>query len=391
MNSTELKHTDFKAIVTQSIEQRRHIHQTPELAWSEQDTTQLIRQTLDELNIPWDECTKTGTIGRLAPNASGLHIALRGDIDALPIDEKSGVNWQSQRTKCMHACGHDGHTAALLATARWLKLHESSLRGPVSLFFQPAEEGGHGAREMIKEGALKGIDEVYGWHNWPAIPYGQAVCPKGPVMSANGVFTIEVNGVGGHASQPEACADPILAASAIVLAVQQIVSRRVAPQSSAVVSITSFDAPSAKNVIRSKAVLAGGIRASITEQRDQLAVMLKDVAEKTAAAYGCTATVDNQIAYGATVNHEVQSQNFQDALAEEFGSQWECKDIPVPIMASEDFSYFLQEKPGAFALIGANDEPAHAHPCHSDAYDFNDKLIAHVVKLYSRLVGAPLP
>lgn len=382
---------NFNEIVTLAIEQRRNIHQNPELTWQEDDTTSLIRNTLDSLNIPWDACTKTGTIARLASNAGGKHIALRGDIDALPIDEKSGVAWQSQRLKCMHACGHDGHTAALLATARWLKLHESQLSGPVSLVFQPAEEGGHGAREMIAEGALKGIDEIYGWHNWPAIPYGQAVCPEGPVMSANGVFTIGVNGVGGHASQPEACSDPILAASAIVMAVQQIVARRVPPQHAAVVSITSFDAASANNVIRSSVELAGGIRASSTDQRDQLEQMLTEISVQTAKAYGCTATVSHQKAYGATVNHAAESDKFQTALASEFGSNWECKDIAVPIMASEDFSYFLNEIPGAFALIGANDEQAHSHPCHSSSYDFNDKLIAHVVKLYSRLVGAPLP
>lgn len=381
----------LKKIISDSIESRHHLHQHPELAWQENQTTQYIRRMLDELAIPWEACTATGTLGRLNATGAGKHIALRGDIDALPIAEQSGVAWASRRQQCMHACGHDGHTATLLATAKWLKKHEQQLGGPVTLIFQPAEEGGHGARAMIAEGALKGVDEIYGWHNWPAIPYGQAVCPPGAVMSANSIFRIEIEGRGGHASQPESCADPVLAGAAVVMAAQQIVSRRLPPQVAAVLSITSFDAPSANNVTRSNAILGGGIRASRTEVRDQVCELLEEVATTTAKAYGCDAKVVNTICYGATTNHAGPSERFQAALQQEFGNHWECQSIAVPIMASEDFSYYLNEVPGAFALIGANDGPDHQYPCHSAHYDFNDRLIEHVVRLYSQLVGIPVP
>lgn len=374
-------------IIDNAVASRKYLHQHPELRYQESNTAKYIREQLDQMGIEWQECTPTGTLARLAQKSSGKHIALRGDIDALPIHEQTKKPWASKHAGCMHACGHDGHTATLLATAAWLKEREEELTGPVTLVFQPAEEGGHGAKKMIEAGALNGIDEIYGWHNWPAIPYGQAVCPDGPVMSANSVFDITVTGSGGHASQPEGCKDPVLAASAIVQAVQQIVSRHLPPQVSGVVSVTSFEAPSAKNVVPDKAVLGGGIRASDTEWRNKICDIFTQIVEDTARAYGCEAKVNHDITYNATTNHREASQNYREALAAEFGEQWLCKSIPVPIMASEDFSYYLLEIPGAFALIGADDKEDHHYPCHSTHYDFNDKLIERVTRVYGRLVG----
>ena len=166
--------------VAEAIELRHAIHRRPELAYDEFQTAELIRNRLNELGIPWDACAGTGTLGRLAQDKSGRHIALRGDIDALPINEITGKPYASEVAGCMHACGHDGHTATLLGTAAWLKAHEAELPGPVTLLFQPAEEGGHGAKRMIEDGALNGIEAIFGWHRWPAIPFGKAVCPDGP-------------------------------------------------------------------------------------------------------------------------------------------------------------------------------------------------------------------
>jgi len=379
----------WQTILEQAIEFRRHLHQHPELSWHEINTADSIRQKLATLGIPWQACANTGTIARISADKKGLHIALRGDIDALPIEETSGVDWASHKKGCMHACGHDGDTAALVATAAWLKLHEHVLQGPVSLIFQPAEEGGHGAKKMIEEGALKGVDAIYGWHNWPPIPFGRAVCPPGPVMSANSTFEIEVTGQGGHGSQPEACAAPVLAGSAIVMALQQVISRRLPPQTSAVLSVTSFDAVSASNVIPEKARLGGGIRASDTASREQIGEIAAQVVVNTAKAHGCVATLSCDPCYGATVNHPNEAKAFEEALQAELSADWRSDKVPIPIMASEDFSYYLEEVPGAFALIGAGDDDY--HPCHSPHYDFNDELIALVVRLYSHLVGAPLP
>ena len=156
---------------------RHQLHAQPELSWQENNTTEAIRTELNRLDIRWRTCTKTGTVALINESGTTPAIALRADIDALPIHETSGVAWASETEGCMHACGHDGHTAALIATARWLKLHEHELERQVILIFQPAEEGGHGAREMIKAGALEGVGEIYGWHNWPALPYGTMACP----------------------------------------------------------------------------------------------------------------------------------------------------------------------------------------------------------------------
>jgi len=376
---------------------RHDLHENPELGWQEQRTAARIREELSKLNISWRSCADTGTVATLnrdggnTSDGSAPHIALRGDIDALPIHERTETQWRSQNEGCMHACGHDGHTATLLATARWLKHVEDRLPGPVTLLFQPAEEGGHGAREMINDGALEGVDMIYGWHNWPAIPYGELLCPDGIVMCGNGTFEITLTGVGGHASQPELCRDPVLAASAITVSMQQIISRRLAPQQANVVSITSIEAPSGPTVIPEKAVIGGSIRVSSEDAREQINALLKEISEQTAASYGVQCEVVIHPRYQATVNHSDAAQRMRDVWQKLHGADSLATRQPLPVMASEDFSYYLKEVPGAFALIGADDGPAHQHPCHSPYYDFNDRLVEPVTRLYTKLVGAPLP
>ena len=372
--------------VNDAISLRHRLHQKPEIAFQETDTAATIRARLDALGIEWRSCAGTGTVARLAPHARGLSIALRADMDALPILELGSVPWRSERRGFMHACGHDGHTATLLAAAQWLKPREDALEGPVTLIFQPAEEGGHGARHMIEDGALEGVDMIFGWHNWPAIPEGQAACPAGAVMCANATFTITIAGKGGHASQPELCRDPVLAGSAIVLALQQIVSRHVAPQDPAVLSVTSFVAPSGPTTIPDQATLEGSIRAASPQSCSRISDGIVSIAEATAAAYGVQVIVDLQPRYGATINHAEPARIMREAISAELGAAFQA-DIPLPIMASEDFSYYLEAVPGAFALIGAGREHA---PCHNAHYDFNDRLISSVGRLYARLAGAPV-
>ena len=375
---------------------RQELHANPELAWQETRTAARIRQLLTTLDIPWRACADTGTVATLTPGATkarsdSTHIALRGDIDALPIVEQTDKQWSSCTPGLMHACGHDGHTATLYATARWLKHHQHLLSAPVTLIFQPAEEGGHGAKKMIADGALEGVDEIYGWHNWPAIPFGHIVCPDGLVMCGNSTFRLTVNGRGGHASQPELCRDPVLAASAITLALQQIISRRLAPQQAAVVSVTSIDAPSGDTIIPSKAVIGGSIRMPDSQTKNQILELIKDISQQTAKAYGVECDVDITPRYNATINHPQQAQRVRNLWAEEYGAIAIAQHLPMPVMASEDFSYYLQEIPGAFALVGADDGADHQAPCHSPHYDFNDRLTALVTRLYSRLAGIPAP
>lgn len=381
----------WSELVDQCVAFRHSLHEHPELGWNETQTASAIRRELSHSGISWRACAGTGTVGVLAPQAPGRHIALRGDIDALPIIEAASLPWKSRVPGCMHACGHDGHTAVLLGAARWLKAHEKALPGPVTLLFQPAEEGGHGAKHMIEDGALEGVDAIFGWHNWPAIPFGKAVCPDGVVMAANGTFQIKLHGSGGHASQPECCRDPVLAASAVTLALQQIVSRRLPPQHAVVVSVTSIMAPSADTVIPGEALLGGSIRLSDSRLRGHINDLIQVTAEDAARAYGVRAEVTHSPRYDSTVNDPVEAALFRTQLHHEFGALWMDTDIPLPIMASEDFSYYLREVPGAFALIGANDGKGHDQPCHSAHYDFNDALVPHVMRLYARLAGAPVP
>lgn len=371
---------------------RHDLHKEPEIAWQETRTAEKIRSLLSDMDISWRPCADTGTVAMLnGGQRGGIHIALRGDIDALPIHEQTGKTWSSQTPGKMHACGHDGHTATLMASAQWLKVNEERLSGPVSLLFQPAEEGGHGALKMIEDGALDGVDKIFGWHNWPAIPFGHLACPDDLVMCGNSTFRITIHGRGGHASQPELCRDPVLAASAITLALQQIVSRKLAPQQAAVVSVTSIEAQSGDTIIPQSAVLSGSIRIPDMSARDKIFEQIESISHHTALAYGVEAEVHLIPRYYPTANHASEAKLVRNLWTEEFGEDKTHPGIALPVMASEDFSYYLREIPGAFALVGSDDGPDHQHPCHSPHYDFNDRLTPLVMRLYSRLAGIAVP
>lgn len=366
---------------------RHELHRGPELAWAERATAQAVRAELDAIGIPWRPCADTGTLARLAPNAAGRHVALRADLDAMPITEATGLAYASQSPGVMHACGHDGHTAALLAASRWLHAHEADLPGPVTLFFQPAEEGGHGARGMIEDGCLDGVDVVFGWHNWPGLPFGRAICPDGAVMSANGTFEVELRGHGGHASQPEATRDPVLAAAAVTVALQQVVARRLPPQEAAVVAVTSLRADSAPTVTPDDAALAGSVRVADDAARARVFGLIEEIVRSTSAAYGVRAQVHTTPRYGATVNHPGPAAELRERLSTVLGSGWPEPAARAPVLASEDFSYYLQRVPGAFALLGSSTRA----PLHSAEYDFDDALLDPAARLLVGLAGAPEP
>jgi len=350
-------------------------------------TSAFIGKRLDELEISWRACAKTGILANIGQGKSGDHLALRTDIDGLVLEETADVPWSSTIHGCMHGCGHDGHVATMLATAQWLKKHESALPGPVSFLFQPAEEGGYGAREMIADGALEGVDRIFGWHNWPNSPFGKAVCPAGPIIAANASFKIVIKGSGGHASQPELCGDPVLAASALTLGLQQIVSRRLPPQQAAVVSVTSIDARSAETVIPEKALLAGSVRTEKTSDLKLIGELIKSTSQAIATGYNAAAEVDFSPRYPAVVNDPREAGRVQDILREVLGGGWLHKETAVPLMASEDFSYYLEKVPGSFAIAGAGDGGLFSIPCHNSRYIFNDKLIEPMTRVMVRLAG----
>jgi len=386
---------EWNNVIESAIDFRHWSHRHPELTWEEVNTAGRIRQVLDEWQIPWRACAEHGTVATLAANAPGEHVALRSDMDALPITERTAVEYCSTEPGKMHACGHDGHMAALIGTAMWLKQHEEQLPGPVTLVFQPAEEGGHGAKKMIEDGALEGVDRIFGWHNWPALSAGSAVCPDGPVMSGNGTFHLQIQGVGGHASQPEAARDPVLAAAATTLNLQQIISRRMPPQAAAVVSVTSLVADSNVTVIPDSVKVEGCIRVSEPRWRKPINDLIEEIAHNTANTYGVSVEVEIRSRYEATINEAASARRYRQALSEEFGAGFDDVDLLLPIMASEDFSYYLNEIPGAFALVGMSTSgepsPAFQAPCHSPDYQFNDDIIEAVMRVFCRLVDLPVP
>lgn len=360
---------------------RRVLHREPELSWKEFKTAAMIRGELRDMGVSFRACAETGTVATLGKTIHGPCRAFRSDHDALPIMEATNLDYASIEPGVMHACGHDGHTALLLALIRMLKNHQEELCGPVRFLFQPAEEGEHGAEAMIRDGALDGVDEIFGWHNWPGMPLGEVLCPDSIVMCGNGTFRIQVVGRGGHASQPEACADPVIGASAINLALQQIVSRRLAPQTPAVISVTSILAESAATVIPQTAVLEGSIRIPDDSVRQKVNQLIQEIATSTAQAYGLEARVEIFPRYDATINHPAQAQFVRYAWTNLNTMHRVCPNT-FPVMASEDFGYYLKEVPGAFALIGSDETNRLTKPLHHPEYDFNDHLIPKVLQLF---------
>ncbi|MFT5699357.1 MAG: amidohydrolase [Desulforhopalus sp.] len=381
----------WNEIIAEAQVNRMELHKIPEPCWQEKKTFHHLVTNLEQYKIHWRPCSKTGLLAYFAQGASGDHIALRTDMDGLVMDEANELEYKSTQKGCMHGCGHDGHMAVMLATARWLKIHEDKLPGPVTLIFQPAEEGGYGAREMIADGALDGVDKIFGWHNWPAIQYGKAVCRAGVVMAANASFSIDVQGRGGHASQPDICNDPVLGAAAITLGLQQIVSRRLPPQQAAVVSVTSIDAKSGETVIPDMAILKGSVRMASTKGLTNIGELIEESASYIAKGYGLEAVVHFKQRYPAVVNTAKEAGEFGHYLTQVFGEEYGCQETAVPLMASEDFSYYLEKVPGAFALIGAGNGGRYSIPCHNTTYDFNDRLIEPMVQAMSLAAGLPLP
>lgn len=381
----------WQKLIDSATDIRRQLHMVPEPCWKEHKTFAAIAGRLGQLGISWRKCAKTGIVAYVAQGGDGDHVALRADMDGLVLEEATDVPWKSRHPGYMHGCGHDGHIAVMLAAAEWLKKNEADLPGPVSFIFQPAEEGGYGAREMIADGALEGVDRIFGWHNWPSIPFGKAVCPPGPTMAANGAFRIIIEGKGGHASQPEICRDPILAAAAVTLGLQQIVSRRLAPQQAGVLSVTSIEGSSMETVIPDRVELSGSVRAESTDTLQIIADFMESTAASIAAGYNTIAELEFNFRYPAVVNEPGQACLLQAELAEVLGETWLDSAIQLPIMASEDFSYYLEQVPGAYAFVGAGDGGLHSIGRHNSSYDFNDNLIEPMVRVLVKLAGLAVP
>jgi amidohydrolase len=339
------------------VEIRRELHRHPELQYEEVRTSQKVRDTLDELGISYrSPIAKTGVMAMIGTGEEPC-IVLRADMDALPIHEEADIDFRSEVDGKMHACGHDCHTAMLLGAARLLKEQEGSLRGTVKLLFQPAEEGGGGGKKMCDEGVLDSprVSKAFGLHVWPTLPTGTIGSRAGTMLAAAGEFNITVKGQGGHAAMPHFAIDPISTAAKIVVELQTIVSREVDPLDSAVISVTTFHAGSAYNVIPPQAELKGTIRALTIERFGMLKERVQQMSTAIAVANRCEAVVDFPgIDYPPTVN-DAGVWNDVAAMASGLLGAAAVHELPA-IMGGEDFAFYSQQVPSCFVGLGVRNE-----------------------------------
>jgi hippurate hydrolase len=374
---------------------RRDLHAHPELCFQEQRTADIVAARLTEWGIPIHRgLGKTGVVGIVQAGTSARAIGLRADMDALPMQESNTFKHASVHAGRMHACGHDGHTAMLLAAAQHLA-RQRNFDGTVYLIFQPAEEGGGGAREMMRDGLFDKfpVDAVFGLHNWPGAPVGHFAASAGPVMASSNEFKIVLRGRGAHAAMPHLAADPVTVACQMVQAFQTIISRNVKPIDAGVISVTMIHAGEATNVIPDTCELQGTVRTFTLEVLDLIEQRIRDVARHTAAAFDVGCTLEFVRNYPPTVNTAREVDFARSVMAGIVGP--EQVGVQEPTMGAEDFSYMLMAKPGCYAFI-SNGDGAHramghgGGPCvlHNPSYDFNDALLPLGATYWVRLAEA---
>ncbi|TPN49240.1 MULTISPECIES: M20 aminoacylase family protein [unclassified Mesorhizobium] len=368
---------------------RQHLHQTPELNFDVFKTAAFVTEKLKEFGCD-DVVTglgKTGVVGIIrGRQGDGATIGLRADMDALPLNEITGKPYASTVPGKMHACGHDGHTAMLLGAAKYLA-ETRNFAGSVAVIFQPAEEGGGGGNEMVKDGMMERFDisKVFGMHNMPGLPVGQFAIRPGPIMAATAEFTITVKGRGGHAAMPHGTIDPIVITSHLVGALQTIASRSTDPVEAVVVSVTKFHAGDAYNIIPESAEIAGTVRTLRKEIAKKSEERIRTICEGLAIAFGAKIEVDYQANYPVTFNHAEETVFASDIAANVAGDAHVHRGIQ-PVMGGEDFSYMLEARPGAFIFIGNGDTAG----LHNPAYDFNDEAIPHGMSYWVKLAETAL-
>jgi len=375
----------------EATEWRRDFHAHPELLYDVHRTAHKVATMLRDWGV--DEVVegigKTGVVGviRGAKTSSGKVVGLRADMDALPINEVRDLPYKSTVPGKMHACGHDGHTAMLLAAAKYLA-ETRNFDGTAVVIFQPAEEGGAGGEAMVQDGMMErwGIQEVYGMHNAPNMPVGSFNLRPGPLLAAADQFTVTIDALGGHAARPHECNDPVVIAAQLITAFQTIVSRNTDPLESLVISTCQLTASDAHNVIPQVVTMAGTVRTLSAEIRDMAEARMHTICRNIGEAFGAKVTLDYERGYPVTVNHPDQTAFAARVAAEVAGEAAVDTDI-APIMGAEDFSYMLEARPGAFVFVGQGDGPI----CHHPEYDFNDEIIPTGATFWCRLVETAMP
>lgn len=358
--------------IADAVAWRRALHRIPELAYDEHQTSAFVADKLRSFGLEVETgLGGTGVVATLKRGSSDRVIGLRADMDALAITEATGLDYASQHPGRMHACGHDGHMAMLLAAARHLT-KSGRIDGTVRFIFQPAEENEGGARRMIEDGLFERfpVDSVFGMHNWPDLPLGRAGLTTGPMMAAFGIFDITVTGRGAHGAMPHQGADPIACMFQIGTALQTIASRNVSPMASAVVSVTTVHGGDAWNVIPGSCRMTGTVRWFAPAVGDLIETRLKAIVSGVAQAMGCTATIDYQRRYPATINDPQEARFVQDVVRD-FSPVLTLDETIEPSMGAEDFAFMLQERPGAYIWVGQGGKAG----LHSPNYIFNDDAL----------------
>lgn len=379
----------FAELQTEITEWRRDIHEHPEILFETHRTSALVAEKLKAFGC--DEVVtgigRTGVVGVIKGKAdtSGKVIGLRADMDALPILEATGLDYASKTEGAMHACGHDGHTAMLLGAAKYLS-ETRNFDGTVVVIFQPAEEGGGGGREMCEDGMMDrwGIQEVYGMHNWPGHPVGSFAIRPGAFFAATDQFDIVFEGKGGHAAKPHETVDTTVMAAQAVLALQTIAARNADPVDQVVVSVTSFETSStAFNVIPQTVKMRGTVRTMSTAMRDLAEKRIGEICNGVAATFGGRVDVTYYRGYPVMVNSEAQTEFAADVARSVSGA---CEEAPL-VMGGEDFAFMLEERPGAYILVGNGDTAAVHHP----EYNFNDEAIPAGCSWWAEIVEQRMP
>ena len=367
----------IKDFVPEMNEWRHYIHENPEIAYEEHNTSDFIASKLTEFNIEVHRgLGGTGIVGVIHGKDNGASkksLGIRADIDALPMTEKTNLSYSSKNDGKMHACGHDGHTTMLLGAAKYLAETKNFL-GTVYCIFQPAEEGGNaGAKSMIKDGLFSkfNIDSVWGIHNWPGVPVGQAVIHEGFAMAGGDIIVITIEGKGGHAAQPQFSNDPMVSAGLTITALQSCISRQLNPFDQSVLSLTKIEGGSAFNVIPDKVTIGGTLRSTNTDTRNDMLEKIKHAAQGACSVNNCSVNIEIRPGYPSTINDKKSAIFASSVFENSFGINSLNKE-EKPTMTSEDFSYMLQEKPGAYIWLGAGEKSEKLHSAH---YDFNDELL----------------
>ncbi len=377
----ELK-KEVHSIEKMLVEWRRDFHRHPEVEFEERRTSEVIRKFLEGLGLSVRTAAGTGLIAVLEGQPGGRTVALRADMDALPLTEEGDKEYISQNPGAAHACGHDGHMAILMGAAKILHRWKERFHGRVVFIFQPAEEKPPGgAKPMVEAGAIDGVDGVFGLHLWQSLPTGRVGIVKGPIMANSDSFSITVKGRGGHGSMPQATVDPILAASQLVANAQSIVSRNVDPLKPCVVSFGMIRGGTMFNIIPNEVTLVGTVRSFHSEVQKLAETRLKEIAEATCRVFGAACTYEYEKGYPAVVNHDDMVDLVLRVTRQTIGEE---KIGPFqPVMGGEDFAYYLQKVPGAFFFLGMGD--GRPYPHHHPAFDIDERALPQGVVLLTAI------